>query len=166
MSANYVLVLGDREPLAWVLTSGRMAFPTHRVRQASALSVGDRLFMYTTRGCFHNTMRDRGRVIGEATVTQAVSALEAPVEFDGQSFPLGCRLRVTGLAPKGDGLDFAGIVSTLHLFPDSGMWAIRLRRVLVPLDAHDAEILHRRLDKVIRPLRENREGYLAKTTFA
>jgi hypothetical protein len=166
MAADFLLVLGDREPLAWVLTEQRMAFPEHRARQAAALSVGDRLFLYTTRGCFRSYSHDRGRVVGEAIVTSAVSLLDVPVEFDDQPFPLGCGLQITGLAPRNEGLEITNVVEALHLFPNPRAWAIQLRRVLAPLDRHDAGVLHRKLDGLTRPLQESRDEYLARTRFA
>ncbi|HKF79950.1 MAG TPA: hypothetical protein VKB17_03920, partial [Thermoleophilaceae bacterium] len=67
-AATYLLILGEREALAWVLREQRMAFSARRARSASALTLGDRLLLYTTRGCFHNPTRDRGRVIGAGEV--------------------------------------------------------------------------------------------------
>jgi hypothetical protein len=66
--AAYLRVLGERRALAWVLGSRRIAFPEQRRADAQALQVDDRLFLYATRGCFHNPGRDLGRVIGTASV--------------------------------------------------------------------------------------------------
>jgi hypothetical protein len=66
--ASYLLPIADREPLAWIVREQRTAFGEHRRREAEALAVGDVLFLYTTRGCFRNPTRDRGRVIGRAVV--------------------------------------------------------------------------------------------------
>ena len=94
MSSDFLLVIGDREPLAWILTQGMMAFPVYRSQTARQVSEGDRFFLYTTRGCFRNPTRDRGRVIGEATVTAPVRMLDEPVEFGDHSFQLGCSLNM------------------------------------------------------------------------
>jgi hypothetical protein len=56
-----------------------MAFPSYRAREVAPLRVGDPLFLYTTRGCFHSPKRDRGRVIGIAEATSAAEQLDAPV---------------------------------------------------------------------------------------
>src|SRR6187401_3413296 len=85
-SATYLLVLGDRAALAWVLKNERMAFPDYRRAETRALKVGDRLLLYTTRGCFRSPGRDRSRVIGEAIVTSNVGTLDQPVEISGRRF--------------------------------------------------------------------------------
>lgn len=168
MSANFLLVIGDREPLAWILTEWKMAFPPYRSRDAGQVSKGDRLFLYTTRGCFHSPGHDRGRVIGEATVTSEIATLKEPVEFGEQSFPMGCSLDITGLVPRGEGPEMIGLVDVLHLFASSNpkSWGARLRRVLAPLDQHDARVLHTRLARVMKPVAEARTGYLDKTRYA
>lgn len=168
MFRDYLLVIGDREPLAWILTEGRMAFPARRSRETSQLSEGDRLFLYTTRGCFRNPRRDRGRVIGEATVATTVSELENPVKFRGQVFSLGCSLVITGLALRPEGTEMTELIEDMHLFPSANplSWGMRLRRVLVPLDKHDASLLHKKLARVMRPVADARIGYLANTRFA
>jgi hypothetical protein len=75
-SADYLLVIGEREASAWILRESRMAFPATRRAEVDQLAVGDRLFLLTTRGCFHNPGRDRTRGIGRATVASPVVPLE------------------------------------------------------------------------------------------
>ena len=164
--ADYLLVVSDREPLAWILTTGMMAFPAHRAREVSRLVCGDRLFIYTTRCCFRNPKRDRGRVVGEAGITSSVTSLDTPIEFGERAFPLGCSLQITSLAKAGTGVDLAELVSQLHLFPKPRSWAFTLRRVLAPLDAHDAGMLHGKLKRVAEPPGDAIGGYLARTRFA
>ena len=145
-----------------------MAFPAHRSRDAGQIEKGDRLFLYTTRGCFHSPGRDRGRVIGEATVTSPVSSLKKPVEFGEHSYSLGCSLNITGLAPRDEGPAMIGMVDDLHLFPNSDpkSWGVRLRRVLAPLDKHDAGVVHKKLSGVMKSPDKSRNGYLERTRFA
>lgn len=164
--ANYLLVVNDREPLAWILTSRTMAFTAHRARDASRLVPGDRLFLYTTRLCFRNPIRDRGRVIGEAEVTSSLTTLDIPVEFGDRTFPLGCSLRVSSLAKRGSGPELAELVGQLHLFPKPDSWSFRLRRVLIPLDEHDASLLHGKLKRVAGLPGDVIAGYLTETGFA
>jgi hypothetical protein len=164
--ADFLLVISDREPLAWILTQGRMAFPAHRAPDAGGLAVNDRLFLYTTRGCFRQEHRHRGRVIGEATVRSAVSALAEPVQFGEHSFPLGCDIEIAGLTRRGEGPELAALVEDLHMFPNPKGWMFRLRRVLVALDKHDAGLLHRKLAAKMLPVSEARNGYLERTRFA
>jgi hypothetical protein len=168
VARDFLLIIGDREPLAWILTDGMMAFPAHRSKDAGQVEQDDRLFLYTTRGCFHSPGRDRGRIVGEATVTSAVAKLNKPVEFGEHSYSLGCSMDITGLAPRDEGPEMIGIVSDLNLFRDANhkSWGVRLRRVLVPLDKHDAGVLHKQLARVIRPVAEARPRYLDRTRFA
>src|SRR5258708_10752130 len=90
--SSYLLIISDREALAWILSTQRMAFPPRRGRSVPELQPGDNLLLYTTRGCFRNPSRDRGRVIARATVNSAVSHLDVFVEFGGRTFPVGCSL--------------------------------------------------------------------------
>ena len=64
--ASYLLPISDREPLIWILREQKTALPRYRRRDAERLTTGDRILLYTTRGCFRNPTRDRGRVIGVA----------------------------------------------------------------------------------------------------
>jgi hypothetical protein len=125
----YLLVIGDREALGWILTTSRTAFPSLNRAEVRALNTGDRLFLYTTRGCFKNPTRDRGRVIGTATVSSAVVALDDVPSFGGRTFPVGCELRLGPVAPLHDGLDLAPIAPSLDTFAKLGAsWSIGLLR--------------------------------------
>ncbi len=140
-SATYLLVLGDRAALAWVLKYERMAFPDYRRAETRALKVADRLLLYTTRGCFRSPGRDLGRVIGEAIVTSELTPLDQPVVISGRTFPVGCKISVKRLAALRDGVVLRDLVPDLDAFSDKETWAIRLRRPLVSLSAHDADLL-------------------------
>jgi hypothetical protein len=147
--SSYLAVIGDREPLAWILSEGRIAFQGRRAaRSAGALQPGDKVYLYTTRGCFHNPTVDRGRVIGEATITSAAEPLDEPVVFGDREFTVGCTLDINALAPAREGVDLAEVVSSLHAFRVAERWSVYLRRSLVSLDEHDARLLSTRL----RPL--------------
>lgn len=141
MVAAYIVVLSDRDAIAWVIAEQRMAFPPHRLRQVQRLQPGDCLFLYATRAAFHNPTRDRGRVFGEAEVTTAVTLLDQPVELAGRAFNSGCDLKVQMLAPMRQGIELAPLVPQLSVFPDVRSWAVRLRRPLVPIGPDDAKIL-------------------------
>ena len=67
-AASYLLIIGDREALGWVVSSGQMAFPSVRRSEVRSLGVGDELFLYPTRGASKNSTRNRGRIIGTAHV--------------------------------------------------------------------------------------------------
>ncbi|WP_234401561.1 hypothetical protein [Thermobifida halotolerans] len=161
---TYLMVIGDREALAWVLSTQQTAFPAARLGQVSRLAAGDRLFVYTTRGCFRNPTRDRGRVIACATVTAPVTRDDTPVRFGAREYPLRCPLRVTELAPFGSGPVLADLVEALHAFPDPRSWSVRLRRPLVPLDAHDSALLTDLLRPGLAPLDRSLPEYLRRGT--
>jgi len=159
-SVTYLLVLGDRAALAWVLKNERMAFPDYRRAETRALKVGDRLLLYTTRGCFRNPGRDRGRVIGEAVVTSKVTTLGQPVVISGRRFPVGCRISVTRLAALREGVALRDLVPDLDAFPNKETWAIRLRRPLVLLSAHDNDLLSAYLAPLAVDPKDAVSGYL------
>src|SRR5438445_169104 len=81
---SYLLVLGERVAVAWVLTQRRMAFPELRRTAAARLSRGDAVFIYTTRGCWHNPTRDRGVVIGQARIQSRPSRVDPALEIAGR----------------------------------------------------------------------------------
>lgn len=148
--STYLVVLSDRKPLYWVLSEQRMAFPGKRDRVSPRLRPGDKLLIYTTRACFHTPQRDRGRVIGEATVRSPVEVLKHPVAFDDRQFPVGCSLTIDRLAPARHGVDLQTLATEIHAFAIPGSWRSYLRRPLVPLDQHDADLLRRSLDALAK----------------
>jgi hypothetical protein len=139
MSA-YLLVLGHRDGLRWVLDHDAMAFAEHRAGLARRVCLGDELFLYTTRGCFLNPTRGRSRVIGKARAT-AVATSGDPIEVADQAFGTFLNIGIETLAPFPCGVDFAEIVTELRAFPPSGAWAARLRAPLVALEREDATLL-------------------------
>src|SRR4051794_5653621 len=110
MGSNYLLPIADREALAWIVREQRTAFGDHRSRDAGRLESGDVLLLYTTRGCFRNPTRDRGRVIGRATVTAPATRLTDPVMFGAREFPYLVELRIESLAPRREGVELAPLV--------------------------------------------------------
>jgi len=170
----YLLILGEREAVAWVLRESRMAFPPMERREVDRLTVGDELFLLTTRGCWHNPTRDRTRVIGRARVTGPVEPYDEPLTIAGREFTRGCTIEIDSLAPYLRGVELAPLLPRLAAFPDkrAGAWSIRLRRPLLALPTGDADLLRAELAKVattpdevvgeyfdrIRPVRGLRSG--------
>jgi hypothetical protein len=150
--ADYLLPIADREPLAWIVCEQRTAFAEHRAAEVAALAPGDRLFLYTTRGCFRNPTRDRGRVCAEAWVAGPARRLEVPVRFGEREYPYLVELTIARLAPLRQGLELAPLVPRLReTFPDSRSWSVKLRRSLVPLVPHDAGLIAELLLPATRP---------------
>ena len=121
-----------------------------------ALGIGDELLLYTTRGCFHNPTRDRGRVIGVAVVKSDIRELPEPVVFGERRYVTGCNLSIQGLAPFRGGVDLGSKVPELRVFAGRTHWNMSLRRPLVPLDPRDADLLKRELT----PHLQQRDRYL------
>ena len=144
----FLLVLADREALSWVVETGQMAFTRSRRRDAAALNDGDLLLLYTTRGCFRNPTRDRGKVIGEAVVEGTTKELTNPVELAGRSFTIGCRISIRRLTPVRSGVELSPLVPDLQAFPDSSSWSARMRRPLVPLPSSDVNRIRSELRRV------------------
>jgi hypothetical protein len=144
------MILGERDAIAWVLSEQRMAFPSTPRAEVKALTAGDRLFLYATRGAWHNPSRDRGRIIGTATAKSAVQLLDEPVEIAGRRFVSGCRLSVDGLVPYPGGLELGPVVGQLGAFPKPAAWSVYLRRALLRLSTTDVQLLTRELRPLLR----------------
>lgn len=158
--ATYLLPIAERTPLAWIIATQSTAIAAHRATYAARLATGDRLLLYTTRGCFHNPTRDRGRIIGEATVTEPARLTDPPVRFGTAEFPYLVKLEITTLAPLREGVDLSALVPTLPgTFPNAGAWSVWLRRPLVPVDPADAAVLREHLAAVAGPYAANAGTY-------
>lgn len=151
MSTAYLVVLGERDAIRWVLEQQRMAFPATPRSEVAALSPGDQLLLYATRGAWHNPGRDRGRIIGSATPLSAVRVLETPIEIAGRSFHSTCDLRIEGVVPYPGGLELRPFVDKLMAFPKRHAWSIYLRRALLQLPEDDLVLLKRELQPLLVP---------------
>lgn len=160
LARAHLLVLSERTALAWVLREERMAFTAHRASDARTLSLGHRLFLYTTRGCFHNPTRDRGRIIGVATIASTLSDFGEPVHLAGRTFTVGCRLSISKLVPRGGGIELAPLVQSLASFPNKRPWSARMRQTLVPVVADDIPLLDQLLVPLLVPRRRALDTYL------
>jgi hypothetical protein len=149
----YLCIISDRDALRWILKEKRMAFPGNRARAAQRLRPGDALFLYTTRGCFRNPTRDRGRVIGVAQVRSPVKKLDEPVTIGDRRFEFGCQLVIQCLTRRGAGVELSRLVDELEVFPSQSSWSARLRTTLLSLSQRDAELLLEHLQPVIAPIR-------------
>jgi hypothetical protein len=127
-----------------------MAFEAHRRNDVTRLAVGDTLLLYTTRGCFHNPTRDRGRVIGNAVVTSPVEPLEQSVVVMDREFPLACTFDLVALAPRPEGVVLADLVPSLDAFPIKSAWSARMRRPLLTLPPSDAALIKQELADLVR----------------
>jgi hypothetical protein len=161
-ATSYLLILGHRAGLAWVLGNSRMAFTDARAREGERLDVGDRLFIYTSRGCFGNPTRDRGRIIGEAEVVRPLRRRRQPVAIADQEFTHDCQIDLKSLAPFREGVVIADLVDQLDVFPDPRIWSFRLRRPLLALPKPDVALIACELRRVALPVEETLGEYLAR----
>lgn len=151
MSGSYLVVLGERDAIWWVLHEQRMAFPATPRAEVARLAPGDRLFLYTTRNAWRNPPRDRGRVIGVATAATAAHRLDQPIEIAERSFHSVCDLHIEGVVPYPGGLELRPLVERLDAFPKPHAWNIYLRRALVRLSDADRAILDQGLIPMLAP---------------
>lgn len=159
----HLAIIGDRQALGWVLKEQRLAFPEPRYHHIfPALKAGDQLYLYTTRGCYRNPGRDRGLVIGTATV---MGDLERPLTsrvVRDRELPLEVPVQIETLAPLGDGVNVADTVGNMTSFPKPESWSVYLRRSLYSLTEHDAALLDRKLRKHAGQHDANLDGYLVR----
>lgn len=159
MTATYLLVIAEREALAWILRDERMAFPSWRT-PVERLAIGDSLLLLTTRGCYHNPGRDATLVMGRAEVTSLPVTLDNPVMVAGRTFPIGCDIDLQTLAPMHEGVALAPLVERLEVFPNKPAWPATLRRALVPLGSADATLIGSLLSGVAKPAGVHRARYI------
>lgn len=137
-----------------------MAFGANRARDAQRLRVGDLLFLYATRGCFHNPTRDRGRIIGAGRVATEARYLDRPVRIVGREFPIGCDLEISQIAPIHAGIELAPLVPQLEAFPNPRGWSALIRKPLLELPPADTRLLEKHLDRVVRPVADVLDDYV------
>jgi hypothetical protein len=158
--ASYLLVIGDREALGWILTEQRMAFSSMSRPHVRDLAPGDTLLLYTTRGCFKNPTRDRGRIVGHAMVEEPVRVLDQPVTFGDRTFPVGCSVAVERLVPLGRGIELVPLLDKLTGIRSSAKgWTYQLRQPLVPLTEPDRALVAEKLSEM-DPTSPSESGYL------
>lgn len=147
--ADYLLMIGDQRALGWLLSEQRMAFTDLRRSEVRDLAPGDRLFLYTTQGCFGNPNRDVGRVIAQGWARSSVRKLDKSLHLAGRRFSAGCAVEFKTVTAWRTGLVFKSLRSNLRFFDGAGeYWSFRLRRPLVRLDKADATVLARRLRRL------------------
>jgi hypothetical protein len=156
--ATYLMILSTSEGLTYVLRERRMAFPpTRQIR----LDIGDQVLLYSARSLFGNPNRDRGRVIGTAEVVSPLTQFDSELQIAGRIYTSGCELKITGLAPLGQGVVLADIVQDLEAFqPNPDTWSVRLRRSLLPLTPRDAGIVYASLKAILCDPGETIGAYL------
>lgn len=158
----YLVILGNRDAIRWVLTEQRMAFPITPRAEVRALAAGDGLFLYATRGAWNNPTRDRGRIIATASAATSVRTLGEPIEIAGRTFVSGCDVAIDGVVPYPGGLELQPLVAHLGAFPKPEAWSIYLRRALLQLTDGDVRLLYRKLKPLLVPIETAVTTYVAR----
>jgi hypothetical protein len=158
--AAFLVILGNRDGLRWVLRNERMAFRGRGVQAAAAIDEGDDLLLYTTRGCFGNPGSDLGRVIGLARATSTACAFDGPIKIAGRDFSSFCEIQLISLAERGEGVALTDHLIDLTVFPDRASWSAWMRRPLLALPTTDARLLLRALSPLAGPSERVLDGYL------
>jgi hypothetical protein len=153
---SWLVILGHREAIYWVMSNQRMAFPPHRLTSAERLAPGDALLFYATRGAWRNPTRDRGRIFAAGTVRTRVRKLSSSLELAGRSFTSWCDLSIVAVAPYPTGVELAPIINKLDAFPNREAWAARLRRPLLHLGERDFDLLSAAFEEEVAPVARRR----------
>ncbi|MBP2322660.1 hypothetical protein JOF56_003045 [Kibdelosporangium banguiense] len=126
------------------------------------MKVGDDIFIYTSRGCYHNTSRDRGLLVGQAKLANKPKLLDRPVVIGPRKFAYACKLQILGMAPLRKGVELASVVDQLEAFPQPAHWSARLRQPPLELTSHDAKLLNELLSPHLEPLKAHLSTYEAE----
>lgn len=162
--STFLLLLGTPEVLAYVLRERQMAFPP---AQRIQLEVGDQVLLYTTRAVFRNPPRDLGRVVDTADIASPVASLAYQRQIGGRVYTSGCELKITGLAPLGNGVVLADIVERLEVFrPHPHAWSARMRRSILPLPSQDVDVIMALLEPTLLDPSETAEPFLERAAHA
>ena len=134
--ASYLLPISDRDAARWILAEERTAF-RHIVAETPPDSKPEIASCSTRPGAASGIpTRDRGRLIGVATVAREPRDLNEPVHFGDREFTIGIDFQLEVLLPRDGGVELAPLVPKLReSFPNQRAWSARLRRALVPVDS-------------------------------
>jgi hypothetical protein len=146
--AAYMLVLGHREGVVWVLRNSRMAFPQTHSFVVDHIDVGDELFLLTTRGCWGSPNHHRTRVIGRARVMSPVAPSKDPLEIAGRTLTRSCDIAIEQLVPFPVGVELPPLIPQMDAFPNKNAWSMWLRRTLLRLPPKDELLLREKLDQI------------------
>ncbi|SCG36082.1 hypothetical protein GA0070619_0287 [Micromonospora zamorensis] len=141
---SYLAILSEREAIRWVLTNNKLAFTSAAShKEAKALKPMDEMFLYVTRGAWHNPKRHRGQIVGYASATSRQLQFAEPLWIQGRVFLTYVDIRVERLVGLHQGLDLQPLAKELEAFPKPLAWYTYLRRSLLPLTKADATTLRR-----------------------
>lgn len=154
--ATSLLVISDREPLAWLL------------RTASLRAAGCTCRVWPFSGD-HAAARHDPRLLskpgsrprvgdGVAQVVSAPELLPAPVVFRGREYRIGLSLDLPGVCAVQEGVELVSSTQ-LSLLPRERPRSYPLRKSVVLLPERDARLISERLEPLPRPVSAVLSGY-------
>jgi hypothetical protein len=147
---SHLAVVNDRSALAWIARESCLAFPSTRRREALTIAPGDEIFLYVTRGAYHNPTRDRAQICAAFLAHRSAEALAAPILIAGREFLFLLPVVAQVVAAPRRGADFASMAESMEFIPAGCSWAPFLRRAIFLVPSHDAAVLRRELSRAAR----------------
>ena len=129
----WLVVVGEREALRWIVKNKRMAFREYI--NTSEIAARDEMAVYVTRGAFHTPTRDQSQVL--ALGQFASRPTPRPVTILGESYPTSVGLRLSQVLPEREGMPFKPLVPKMRFIKKKSGWAAYLRRSLVRITDED-----------------------------
>ena len=126
--------------------------------EARRVAPHDRVFLYTTRLCFQNPTRDRGRVIGLAVVTKPSRRLAEAVTFGGREYVIELALPHRATRPIPTRRSAGRPVPQLDL-PRQGLMERPYATSACPVGPGDGDVLLTHLAQVAEPYRAALDSY-------
>jgi hypothetical protein len=141
VNRHWVVVLGERGGVAWVLNESRMAWTEASSRRADRIQVSDMCALYITRGAYHNPTRDEGQLIAVGTMSSPPSRLARPVVIAGKTFVTACDLQITTRLPEREGVSVRPLVGQLSFVRRKDVWGQYFRSGLIEVSSEDFEVM-------------------------
>ncbi len=135
----WLIVIGYRAALEWVLDNGRMAF--RETVATDTIAQGDLFAIYATQRALADWKRvpQESRIVALGTIGSKVSADLRTVA----DMPLhkSCDLRIKYRLPLDEGILFRPLIPQLSFIKSKETWAGYLHRTLVPLPDRDFRVI-------------------------
>lgn len=125
-----------------------MAFRGLRRATETAISVGDRALIVTTRSAYGNPAVDETRVRGLARVTGGPRTV-GDLSIGGREFGKVCEIEILTLLPRGQGLLLKNFAHKLEFIRKPEHWGQYIRNPPVLLPTDDFALLASSLEKVV-----------------
>lgn len=142
----WLIVIGEREGLRWVVEHQRMAF---RDTVKGSPSAGDAFAIYVSRGAFHNPGRDEAQILGLGTFKTGIERRATTV--GDERYARTARLEISDVRPERQGLPFRPLVESLTFIAKKSGWAAYVRQTLVPIPEADLDLIAKRFRELPTP---------------